>query len=1016
MMKIKILSIILSLVLIVGILFFHLPNTLASSSSYYSSENKPEFYGLTKTIIQKGDLFSPNDSKFRIFARDFEDGDLTNSIIVTKNNVNSNEIGSYEVSYEVADSDNNKTTLNVIVEVIDNINEGRYYERKLYSLPSVENMILAGTNRGNNHDRQILGLYLEKNAEISIKKISGAKDLTLTYLNNDSKTEENFTITNNYIDISFLHDGVPFIKTVYEEESVVIGIKENNSKVHSLPYYHYGDNEVSFFQNWNQLMDSYAVLESEDLTVLVSYHDKDKLINYYKNCFNSLNSFFAYWHKVINQYDEYLGLSYNPSNPIDQNVKTKYFIKANKNGAGSAYYAWDHVGINSKSVASFFEMNWGGLHEVGHGYQGSLKNDLEQGEVSNNILGYYVQKNKELNPYSLNWLGDISKIEDNYQKIRLSGKSYYELDVAGRLYFAVELLNFKNPKETYAEINKIWRRSIQNKQNITTIDAYVLAFYNLYKINIVPYFDTWQINVSENIKEKVSTGSIPTILYDAVKDKTQTIKLNLNKAGKYSLVSNQELKKYNLTGNLNLTLKIDNISELKGKKIVIKNETYQREIKIESTTTILNNIPVGCYQIILPVPKNNIYEYEKYNYIVVSNNETSNLQLSYKNSDIDLTNDSVIELRGLGDQLFADINFKNQTLVITSYGLTPHSYFDSWYAKIIIYDTNNQVVFNKEYIGNQNYSKEINNISYQEGYKIIIYHKEANGRLIIRSSILGEINSHLATVRNEANTYIIGKYGLYQENQDNYQNYLVKIEKYISKLKTNLTEIELANKNLKVVEKRRLLLSILKLVDDDKNKYLIKYQSIYNGSFPYLNKTKIEIYEDEILNLYQELKAIDLEDGTYNLTNANLIFDDKLLEKILPGNYQISYQLMDSDNNITAGVIDLRVLDTLINNENKKPNISDNNYQVENKNPSKDYNINQNKENNTSNNSNITNSDQQINNNIDTKKEENQINKEESSHIQEKVITNSQDKGLSSETIKFISIIVFSIVLLIILA
>lgn len=53
--------------------------------------------------------------------------------------------------------------------------------------------------------------------------------------------------------------------------------------------------------------------------------------------------------------DEFLGVSLNPENITDQNVRTKYLIRANAHGAGAAYYNGNHVGANSTSVAAFLK-------------------------------------------------------------------------------------------------------------------------------------------------------------------------------------------------------------------------------------------------------------------------------------------------------------------------------------------------------------------------------------------------------------------------------------------------------------------------------------------------------------------------------------------------------------------------------------------------------------------------------------------------------------------------------------
>ena len=59
---------------------------------------------------------------------------------------------------------------------------------------------------------------------------------------------------------------------------------------------------------------------------------------------------------------------------------TKETVKALKNN-GIDYQLYD-IGINNSSMASFFEMNWVGLHEFSHGYQESLgKGEMQLGEV-----------------------------------------------------------------------------------------------------------------------------------------------------------------------------------------------------------------------------------------------------------------------------------------------------------------------------------------------------------------------------------------------------------------------------------------------------------------------------------------------------------------------------------------------------------------------------------------------------------------------------------------------------------
>lgn len=93
-----IIFIVLILILIIAIVLDS--NVFASNKtnnnivSYWSTTNKPVFYGTTKITIRKGSInkLDLNDTRFRVFARDFEDGDLTNNIKMS-NNINVNEIG-----------------------------------------------------------------------------------------------------------------------------------------------------------------------------------------------------------------------------------------------------------------------------------------------------------------------------------------------------------------------------------------------------------------------------------------------------------------------------------------------------------------------------------------------------------------------------------------------------------------------------------------------------------------------------------------------------------------------------------------------------------------------------------------------------------------------------------------------------------------------------------------------------------------------------------------------------------
>lgn len=67
-------------------------------------------------IIGKGNDFDPFEG---VTAQDAEDGDLTAAIEIVQNTVNINEIGIYEVTYRVQDSNGATTIVSVNIEVHD---------------------------------------------------------------------------------------------------------------------------------------------------------------------------------------------------------------------------------------------------------------------------------------------------------------------------------------------------------------------------------------------------------------------------------------------------------------------------------------------------------------------------------------------------------------------------------------------------------------------------------------------------------------------------------------------------------------------------------------------------------------------------------------------------------------------------------------------------------------------------------------------------------------------------------
>ena len=357
-----------------------------NAESYWSKENKPLIYGASSISVPKGLDFDIKDTRFRVFARDFEDGDITQSL-KHSSNVNTKNPGEYEITYTVKDSHGNESTMKVPVKVLDDSNAKINVERTMYTTPSVWNMDKAGFIRCNYGDRQILGVYVPKGESVNVRAVSATKNLGIQFFANDSAIETSATLPSDgeWITIRNTknekdYDAVPVITTPVMEKGVelnktfVIEV-EYEKDIPELNYYHEGDNEQEFRDKWNKEKNTYGVIENEVITVVVPYADLAKTTNSHKYGFKTLDQFFEYWQKSVEKMDEYVGLEFNPENIVNQNVRTRYLIRANEHGAGAAYYSGNHVGINDSSIYALFEMNWGGLHELAHGYQGLLEKE-----------------------------------------------------------------------------------------------------------------------------------------------------------------------------------------------------------------------------------------------------------------------------------------------------------------------------------------------------------------------------------------------------------------------------------------------------------------------------------------------------------------------------------------------------------------------------------------------------------------------------------------------------------------
>ena len=851
------------------------------TGSYWSESNAPVIYGATAVTIPVGTDFSEEDTRFRAFAKDFEDGDLSHEMQVTENTVNAEQPGTYVVKYSVTDSHNNTVTAQVPVTVLAQADADIIVQRTMYTTPSVWNMDLAGTNRCNKGDRQHLGIFLPADSSMEIRLLEGADSLTIECFNDDMYRERsryrggsfyNFTaakggdwvnISNvvkvkadgstltqqdNEADLEGLQeesfDSVPFVATPVMNKGAALGqtVKievKYGSDVKALKYYLHGDDETEFRNKWNADRDSFGVMESEEMTILLPYDDLARTTNYFSQPnkgFSTLDEFFQYWHRIVNKMDYMLGLEFDPEDPIDQNVRTRYFVKVNWNGWGMAYYWNTHVAYNNygqsegRSMANFFAVDWCGIHEFGHGYQGHLGGgggNMIMGEVGNNILGYYIQQNKELYPYEESWIGSFTEREDYFHSNRLETGEWIDRPDT-QLYAIVNLFDYLEKEDTYRKLFQWYRRQREAGRQLEQGDAFAEGLAATSNVNVVPYFEAWGIEVSEESRDRIFEMQLPTfsMLGDMVgEDSRNAIMEEQDIAEKYEIVSREVYG--GQTGSCTVKLVIDDESALLGKKIRLTDgDTVWKEAVVNGTVIEMEDVPVGVYNLQMPVSNSYTSNME---FVTIKEGANTEVILTYESllAKKMTAGASAIQVQGIAHGVplmtitFAD-HYQKAKVTFGS-GNTGS---EATYVKFL--DPQNNVLKEEKVTGSGSYNFNTSQGSYEQPLQpgcVIEVHHPHKHRVQVFSSVTGQ-PVELLLPTEDTTRYVVYENGIRKEGMTEaeaedalYPEFMESLKQKIDDFLAEASEEELENPYANRREKEEILIAYHSLKEADQEEY-----------------------------------------------------------------------------------------------------------------------------------------------------------------------------------------------------
>lgn len=823
----------------------------------------PQLSGVTKTWVYQGETFDRNWD--RMLADDQEDGDLT-KILSSSGTVDTSKTGTYTLTRKVQDSDGNVASLDTQVTVLDKntaTEEEKTVQRTLYTLPNADHLTGISFNRGYYHDRQNLGIWMPQGSSIQIRIVNAEtfnQDLMIQFKNDDSETESSdddklkIPADGSWVTLSNTKetDSVPFITTPKSTTVQPVVEYKYTDALKEIPYYRYGDSQQAFFDAWDESQAPFAIIEGSAATFLVPVCDKNNIINSsYGNKkdvyrFKTLDEMLEWYAAFVKQYDAYAGLDFDAKEPWNQNVRAKFFIKANAHGAGQAYYSKDHSAYNGKSLDTYLVRDWLSLHEFGHGYEGAIAaQENPFVETTNNILGYYFEPTYRPEE-DFGWLLENftgTKAQRYAQlgqrmKDRLDTTNTFADIVEGGNYYNVSLYMFTNlmnklgPQKAVSAMHSYYRQVYYlTGKKMASSDALAESLDTL-GYNVLPYFKAWHIVPSGKVEDKIYAMDKPMLYFlkELIPDDTacETTRVQLGLEGIYSLVSTDDLSATGYISKVSLDVQIDDLEQVKGKKIQIKNgDKVVKELTI-SDSRVTCELPVGIYKVEMPSPNSNVYQYGN-EYLVASVGNVSKTLVYTKQSGNPLADDAQIQLLGLGDALVATVKVDtvSQKLIWTLSSTTPHMYIDGTYIRIQVLSPDGKELYSQELQGKQKTEKSNLKVDFPVGSKLILYHRESKGRQRFMSSYTGEILSDYQIAESgQTTTYLMTEKGLMQsdwKNEKQMNVYAQTLSQYSQYLFENMTREEIAESSQYHNQKTTILLAYEKLDEDAKKAYQRQY-------------------------------------------------------------------------------------------------------------------------------------------------------------------------------------------------
>ncbi|XP_015921663.2 uncharacterized protein [Parasteatoda tepidariorum] len=658
--------------------------------------------------------------------------------------------------------------------------------------------------KGLNHHRIPVGIILAASSKMEcVLESKSLAQVRIRLLNDDKKTEGTFTVKSSQqgraATFSVGSVSVPFIDSEYlnkdpeDNRDITINYPTGSK---ALPIYRFGDKEEDFFKLWDSQNAEFAYIESDYIGLLIPKVDKEFARKLPGG--KHLDDVILFYDKLFTIYSELIGMSFEETG-LNKNVRNRFFLKADKSGAGGAYYSDWCTAVSYGTVKGFWldikPTNWGALHEIGHGHELKNINDetLSVGEVWNNVLAFFYQKimlGKDLQAKGskMKSLG-IADVLKSGNPVK-SWREFHKCSFLTHMFF-------KAGQKSFARFNQRTREEYAGRTYYASGALFVeklMHFFAIdFAIDVYPFMRLAKAAVrKEQLEEHyyvLSSVAYPLNYLMSDAKEINNLKNKLSLEFETSLVTPSDLSSTNLKNDF--TVKIDNqiFEDVSGDMLKLTDGSrVVAERKILSQTIILKDVPIGVYKVFVePNAKNSKLIYDDF-YAIVHADKSGELTLSAKIKKVPSLSPDKIRLLGLGDKFFASLSvepFKNLVQFNSSSG-SPHSYFkNKKYASVTIKNQENKEIFSKSIDGNSP-ALGLFDIPMEGELQVEIFHAEPKNRLKMENPTMSEIIDR----QNTTNYFIVNEKGLQKKNTSKElleKNFLSKIESSANKIKKKIS-------------------------------------------------------------------------------------------------------------------------------------------------------------------------------------------------------------------------------------